>query len=515
MIKKVPFHLILIPAYFVVALYNQNIAEVFPQDIVRPLIVVILISLVLFLLIYLFIHDVKRAALSASTILFFFFLYGLVYGALKIGSTGITSLARHRILLPLFLMLIGISVWKIIKIKGDTGIYTQLFNLFGIVLLFLPTINIVWINHAQSEAKAVNEIPQAVSMSGGQTAQQPDIYYIIADAYGRADYLLDEYDFDNSAFLNWLDEKGFYVADCGRSNYAHTVLSLSSTFEMNYIPAYASVDQYYDGGLDDYVVHNRVREELVNRGYQIVTFENVHWDYEDADIFYDFEFDIFSPYLRPFENMLMMNSMFRAVIEFNDTTQDYFAALTSTPVKEHYARQKFILDTLENEVIAVEGPKFVFAHVETPHGPYVFDEDGTFLEEDAFYRGEYYSAINDMYGDLGYIKQIQFMNGRLETIVENILQQSAVPPIIIIQGDHSIEEFGDAEDRMKVLYAVYYPDGDYADFYEHITPINTFRNVFNHVYGTTYPLLEDHSFYSARTDRFDWYEIIDSSPVCQ
>jgi hypothetical protein len=57
----------------------------------------------------------------------------------------------------------------------------------------------------------------------------PDIYYIILDAYGRADTLQSLFDYDNSEFLDFLEAKGFYVADCAQSNYSQTILSLSSS----------------------------------------------------------------------------------------------------------------------------------------------------------------------------------------------------------------------------------------------------------------------------------------------
>ncbi|NMB61196.1 MAG: hypothetical protein GYA18_02505 [Chloroflexi bacterium] len=515
MFKKIPFHVLLIPAYFVVALFSQNIAEVFPQDILRPLLAVFFLTLCLFLVFYWCIHKVHHAALINSTLFFFFFSYGLVYGALKTITVFGFSLARHRILLPVFLMLMILVSFKLSKLNNEnTERFTQMFNLFGTVLLILPlanVVNILWMQRSISQVNRETSIEKIIQPAN---SQEPDIYYIIADAYGRADYLMDEYGFDNSMFIQWLEDKGFYVADCALSNYAHTVLSLSAAMQMDYIPEYASTNQYYDGGLDDYIVHNTLRTELERNGYKVVTFENVHWDYSDADIFYSFQFNIFSPYLRPFENVLLMNSMFRAVMEFNSTTQAAFSSLTSTPVLEHYLRQKFIMDTLENDVIQLPGPKFVFAHVETPHGPYVFDEDGTFQQEDAYYRGEYYSAINDSYGDMGYIKQIEFMNSRLESMIEKILRESKTPPIIVIQGDHSIEEFGTIEDRMKILYAIYLPDGNYSAFYSSITPVNTFRNVLNECFGTDYTLLEDHSYFSVRTARYTWQEVYENNPQC-
>jgi len=50
-----------------------------------------------------------------------------------------------------------------------------------------------------------------------KNTSHPDIYYIILDAYCRADILSEMYHHDNSDFLNYLTDNGFYVADQSRS----------------------------------------------------------------------------------------------------------------------------------------------------------------------------------------------------------------------------------------------------------------------------------------------------------
>ena len=39
----------------------------------------------------------------------------------------------------------------------------------------------------------------------------PAIYYIILDGYARSE-VMRAFDFDNTAFLEWLERKGFFVA---------------------------------------------------------------------------------------------------------------------------------------------------------------------------------------------------------------------------------------------------------------------------------------------------------------
>lgn len=512
MLKKIPFHLILIPTYFVVALFAQNISEVFVEDITRPLLVVTAVALLGLGIFSIFIRNIRRNALIISTAFFFFFLYGLVYGVLKETAP---TLARHRILLPLFLVVLGLIWWGFGRSKSDFSRLTMLFNLFGIILLLMPMLNIFYYLRAQSSPR--EELIEN-SLTVGKVVVNddlPDVYYIIPDAYGRADQLFQDYGFDNTQFLDWLRAQGFYVADCARSSYAHTMLTLPSLMQMDYVEEFASPEQYYDGGTNDYIVHNVVRDQFEAMGYRVISFEDVHWDYQDADVFYEFEFSLTSPYLRPFESILVMNSMLRALVEFNQQTQDLFSQQLYSPVKEHYLRQKFILDTLEDEVIQMEGPKFVFAHVETPHGPFVFNEDGTFIEEDAYYRGKYFSAITAEYGNAGYIKQVQFMNKRMQEIIEKIMLESNGEAAIIIQADHSNDEFGEPAQRMKILYAVYLPGQDYQQYYPTTNSVNTFRLVFNALFEMDYEILEDYSYHSYRSDRYNWVEVAENASLCR
>ena len=45
--------------------------------------------------------------------------------------------------------------------------------------------------------------------------------------------------------------------------------------------------------------------------------------------------------------------------------------------------------------------------------------------------------------------------------------------------------------------AYYFPDGSGASLYDSISPVNSFRVVFNHYFGVGYQLLEDLSYYSS------------------
>ena len=62
------------------------------------------------------------------------------------------------------------------------------------------------------------------------------------DGYARADILAELYAFDNSDFLNFLQDQGFRIASESTSNYIQTHLSMSSALNMSYLDDIA-VDQ--------------------------------------------------------------------------------------------------------------------------------------------------------------------------------------------------------------------------------------------------------------------------------
>ncbi|MDH5605525.1 MAG: hypothetical protein OEY93_01445, partial [Anaerolineae bacterium] len=154
-------------------------------------------------------------------------------------------------------------------------------------------------------------------------------------------------------------------------------------------------------------------------------------------------------------------------------------------------------------------PKFVFLHLVIPHPPFVYDREGNPIQPK---RVMGLLDGSDFLGDvedyrIGYVDQMIYLNEILKKTVDNILIQSATPPIIIIQGDHgpgSMLNWDSVDstchwERISILNAYYFPDQDYSDLANNISPVNTFRIVFNHFFGTEFEILENKAFYT--TDR--------------
>jgi len=67
----------------------------------------------------------------------------------------------------------------------------------------------------------------------------PDVYYIILDGYAGSKSLQMLLNYDNSEFIDFLTNKGFYVPSESFSNYKWTRHSIPSTLNMKYINSLA------------------------------------------------------------------------------------------------------------------------------------------------------------------------------------------------------------------------------------------------------------------------------------
>ena len=59
---------------------------------------------------------------------------------------------------------------------------------------------------------------------------------------------------------------------------------------------------------------------------------------------------------------------------------------------------------------------------------------------------------------------------------------------------------------MAILNAILIP-GNQTGLLKNQTPVNTFRIIFNHVFGTNYIILEDRSYFSVTSWPFDLGEV--------
>ncbi|HMK09636.1 MAG TPA: sulfatase-like hydrolase/transferase, partial [Anaerolineales bacterium] len=327
--------------------------------------------------------------------------------------------------------------------------------------------------------------------------------YIILDGYGRSDVLDRLYGLDESAFLKDLEARGFYVADQSRSNYGQTSLSFASALNMSYLDdvAAAAGDDISQRQIARLIRFNEVSRVLRGLGYSVTAFSNGYRRVElsDAD---QFSFPSTSG-ITPFEALLLeSNAIWGAR-----------SVLASAGLPLAYPGYDVYRQRIEAGVErlwqspSLPGPKFVFAHLMIPHPPFVFDGDGGPLTPDAPFRGADGNQFMGSHREYieGYRQQVLFAQHVLLVFLDHLAETGDDSAIVIVQGDHgpgsqldwNHPERTDAWERTSILNAYRSPGIASSAWWPSITPVNTFRVLFDELFGGSYPKLPDRSYFSS------------------
>jgi hypothetical protein len=215
-----------------------------------------------------------------------------------------------------------------------------------------------------------------------------------------------------------------------------------------------------------------------------------------------------NPLVTPFESMLIKSTAGIILLDLQAVKNNRLAQDVNYPYAEHIQSQKYILNKLEY-IPEIRGPKLVFVHIKIPHPPYVFRADGSLVDNPPPFPETGYTIDPQLIKSL-YVGQVSYINNQIIPIIDSILARSEVKPIILLQGDHGF----DPPNRMEILNAYLVPDVVKEQLYPGISPVNSFRLLFDAYFGAGYPLLPDESYYSNYATPYEYEVVQDSNPGC-
>ena len=293
---------LLFAAFPILALWQTNFAVMDAIEVLRPLLEALIAAVILYFLFKLILKDATKAGLLSAFILILFFSYGQIYAALRLLPAIGGLVVRHRILGPIWAMILLAGGFMILKFGSRLSGVTLFLNSTGTVLLILVGCQLGYLQYKLSVTPAspadvsLNSSSGLNMQSAADQSIRPDIYVILLDTYARSDVLLDSFGYDNQPFVQALTELGFVVPRCSMSNYAYTAFSMASMFNMNYLDAFfPNLDPQGTGknfsDFGDYIQHSQVRQNLTALGYRTISFESdFDWsEFKDANIFYKSE----------------------------------------------------------------------------------------------------------------------------------------------------------------------------------------------------------------------------------
>jgi len=488
---SIPWYPFALGIYPVLALLAANSGEVKPEAGWRPLLVCVGFAGILFVLLRLLFHDWNRAAFLSALWMVLFFSYGHVLILLteKLEDFDFTP----WLLITWFLLAVVAVVWA--KRKSPSPAALNLITL-GLVITSLSQISPGLGPRGGHYVAAKNAPLQDLT----RPQNPPDIYYFILDMYTREDLLKSAYNYDNSDFLNALETRGFYVAQCSQSNYARTEISLVSSLNLSYLqdldPKFNDPNSTARRHLWDALKHNAVRYQLESMGYETISFANgFPWsELDDADVF--LTPPPFSSGMTEFETLFLQTT-------FALTLQDLgWLDLDQINGQNFRDRDMLVFNSMQ-DIAKMQGPKFVHVHLILPHPPFVFGSDGEYTNPADFWNEKKLYPANKFKS--GYTNQLTFLNGKMLEMIDTILSKSKTPPIIILQGDHG-PWLQPKPQHFFILNAYYLPEQK-TELYPTISPVNSFRLIFNDYFGGNYDMLKDVTYHSPVPKLYNFSEV--------
>jgi len=473
-----PLHPLLWMLFPILALWSQNTAETPVGEATSVLLRAALIAVGTTTVFALALRSLRRGAVVAVVLLLPTMLYGYVF-----------TDPDSRL---------GLVIWALVAIQLPQDVLHPLTSALNVVALTLVLLNGVpaglgaWDRH-QALAQPLIAVEPSVDPRGSL----PDIWYLVPDRYSREDTLAAYEGIDDSAFVASLRDRDFQVFDRAATNYPMSMLSIAGSLNLRYLHDLDDLS-----GVDRALAARAlIRDHELGRLTTSAGYEYLHlgsW----AD---------FSASSARAHQVLTSESTFAFDIEAARLTvapalQSILFGEVGTGTnptqrrlqRSHGEHQVRVLRQLA--AANPDHPQFVFAHLILPHGPYVFDEDGSVMDDSQFTASNRWDGLR---------RQMAFTSDFLLDLID-VLQARDEPPVIVIQADEgelprgvfdtadlSWGGFTDDQHRMHnaIFSSVYLPGGRLSVAEdEPVTAVNVLRGAIEWALGVDLPRLDDISY---------------------
>ncbi|MBQ2644777.1 sulfatase-like hydrolase/transferase, partial [bacterium] len=425
---KILFYLLILNLYPILSLYLTNINELYFYSFIsfttKASLYVIIAYTCLFKLL-------KKDKLFISLIVFmiYFYISGLFYASLS------KYVTVNPLLYVQILSIIAIYIiYLVINSKTD---YTQMIKSIKIMSLLLIVLTVI--SHlsgiCSSVKLALNNKNSKIESTPNDAIEKtdktkPDIWFIILDAYINSNIAKNNMNFDNTDFVNALKEKGYYFVDKSMANYGHTLYSVPSMLNCDYLNNLGLVKE----------------ETMETLGAKVIS---LYKKSKFIKTIYDGNYKIY--YVNMFPKELIADSFDvpSEMYSFNETknkkTDTFKIFVMEQSILFYKSNDSYgvqdRLKTLQsfealNKISEIKEsrPKFVFSHIKCPHYPYVFNKNGEMPNRYEMRTDK--TANSTVYpNNKSYFEQILYLNKIVLDLSNNILKNNPNSVIILI-SDH-------------------------------------------------------------------------------
>ncbi len=525
---RLPFHPWLLAAVPILHLYSVNFGLVIDQEVPLAIFGMFAATTACFFAIYAIVRNWHKTAVLTSTIVLCFSLSGHIHSLLHESE----PLPVWTLAVLIFLLIVMVEVHR----RARNQIFQDITPPLNLIALaaFLLQIATLAGRLSDRDVDGLSALMHREELSKYEAKQRikdsperPDVYYIIPDAYPSDAWLKSAMDYDNSAFTEALESRGFVVASHAQSNYGISLNSLASTLNMRYFDANPSPLRNNDY-LRLAIANNDVARYFRQLGYTYVqllsgylipgTLADINREFTPSgtiDLSFDDEDLSLALYNSELQSVTKAEDLHRFYKQpflplFLDTTllKPFANRLDRMIYRSHlapygyYAAERF-LDTVDEVGIIADMSEatFTMIHLLKPHRPATFNEDGDIIDR-----------INRP-GPREHFAELGFVNQKFLEMIDTILGRSAHPPVIIFQADHgSLYGAPRTEDGRLIhfdSYAAYYLPSPFSlEIPRPYTIINAFPLILNALFDAGLEL-NDNRLYEVLESAFVQKDVTD------
>ncbi|MEJ7911823.1 MAG: sulfatase-like hydrolase/transferase [Chitinophagaceae bacterium] len=474
--KDISF-VLLLPLFFVWHGFVEHYSLVPLPDMLFLLFYYLLLCCLLSVVCYLIIRSWRKAALFTFLLLSLHFFFGAFHDTVKSFSAD-GFLAKYSVLLTL---LLGTAVTGFVYLKRSKRPFMRLCRYLTLLLLLLILVDTFQFISKLAGWNRKSLESTSFSHTKCLSCKKPDVYWIVADEYAGSTALREVFNWNNSSFEKSLEALGFKVVANTLSNYNFTPFSIASTLNLSYLNLQNT--NHVSGDVSQVmsqIGNNELTRFFAAQGYSI--FNNSIFDLPGEPK------KVISTFLPDKTTYITAQTLYSRL------ERDLYYHLIITFKLSAFIEKSLYNNLRSNELLyrhtietsrLTAGPKFSYTHLSMPHPPYYFNEHG---------QPNPPQLISAEHDKQVYVDYLRYSNGKLLSLVQQILQNSRRPPVIFLTSDHGFRLGNEKYDFMN-LCAVYAPSASKPKYYDGMSAVNIFRTFINDEFKQQLPLLPDSTIY--------------------
>src|SRR6266545_570257 len=358
-------------AYFIVALAAANGGELIgPRDLFWPILISLSIAFGAWLLNGLVTKDSGKRALLTLAAVVVFGASGRAIAILR-SWPPVAEFGTDVVALPLVVILL-VAFTDLIRRSRYSFLPTlRYLNLVAAMLLLWSAGQYLWNIGTTRDALPMSSLPKAHAASGHPSNSKPHFFLIVLDKYTGPRSLQSNFGFDDTQFLQSLEQKGFVVPRTAHANYNHTFLALAAMLNWQYLDTLiTALGRENPSWRASYPVieDNRVARALKEDGYKFIFFPTA-FPMTKRNRYADAQLPKSTNTSREFESVWLRTTILLPVLE---GVCPMIGCSSGRYVPESAALMDWKFRRLA-ELAESRDPVFVFAHLTVPHEPYIYD----------------------------------------------------------------------------------------------------------------------------------------------